>query len=156
MRVSPQKCWLVLLGATFFPGKIMTAPPSSDPFPVKQPDGKTFPAVLKGSQFYYWHETEEGYLVAQDSEDGFWKYAVFTNDSLEPQLLPDAIVGKVDPADFASQGLVAGSRPNMELLAAHIREQEPQPQALPEPQDSPTMPQKATDTPADGGEHEAP
>lgn len=137
--------WLLLLKVLrlllailfFIPAPTIAAPPSPEPFVVRQPSGMSFRAVLLGSEFFSWQETEDGFLILQDAEDGFWKYAVFPVDSLEPRIVENAIVGVANPETLAPQGLQRGARPNKELLARHIRQQEPTPTELPRPESSP-------------------
>jgi M6 family metalloprotease-like protein len=45
-----------------------------------QPDGSTFQAVLKGDEFYAYHETPEGQEITQNLKTGVWEYAVFGAD----------------------------------------------------------------------------
>jgi len=60
-----------------------------------QPDGTKFQAILKGDEFYAYHETVDGYKIIQDSKTGVWYYAI-----LDPhgELIPSSqIVGKSTP-----------------------------------------------------------
>ena len=59
----------------YFTGYLFAVPASPDFAEIKQPDGKTFKARLKGDEFYHWYESEDGYTIIKDTSTKFWKYA---------------------------------------------------------------------------------
>lgn len=63
-----------------------------------QPDGKKIKVKLNGDEFYSWQEDENGYVIENDPKDKFWKYAKPKSNSVEMEIIPDAVVGEKDPA----------------------------------------------------------
>lgn len=84
---------------------------------VAQPDGTRFGLRLKGDEFFSWHETTDGYVIARDAGDGIWKYARPSTDKAAFELLPEAVVGKVDPKAL---GLRSGELPPAGAIRRHI------------------------------------
>ena len=67
--------FFILLFIIFYSGTLFAVPAISDSADIKQPDGKTFKAKLKGDEFYHWYEDEQGYTILKDTETKFWRYA---------------------------------------------------------------------------------
>jgi M6 family metalloprotease-like protein len=60
-----------------------------------QPDGSQFQALLKGDEFYAYHELEDGTRIVKNEETGFWEYAVLSPDGI---LRPSgSVIGKAAP-----------------------------------------------------------
>jgi M6 family metalloprotease-like protein len=87
---------------------------------VAQPDGTRIRLYARGDEYFAWHETAEGYAVARDTTDGFWKFAVPAPDRAEFRVIPDARVGVADPA---SRGVSRRAMPAARLLRDHLRQQ---------------------------------
>ncbi len=68
---------------------------------VAQPDGTTFKLHVRGDEGFSWQETEEGYAVVRDADDGFWRYAVPVAGRAEFRAVAEARVGASDPARHA-------------------------------------------------------
>ena len=118
----------------------MAVPADPNPREVTQPDGTTFQLRLRGDEYFSWHETVEGYTVAKDSADGFWKYAQPATDRVAFIVIPDARVGSCDPA---SLGLGKHARPDAKLLKEIIEER--QRELMGEPEELP-VPDGVTET----------
>ena len=65
---------------------------------LKQPDGTTFQAIIRGDEFTRIKTTADGHAIIQN-KDGWWHYAVYSTD------------GRID-----SSGWKVGSRPPQDIL----------------------------------------
>jgi len=110
-----------MLVSTWFIGGLVPSAHAVPAWPgvteVAQPDGTRFGLRLKGDEFFSWHETEDGYVIARDVRDGTWKYARPSTDKAAFELLPEAAVGKVDPKAL---GLRAGELPPAVAIRRHM------------------------------------
>ena len=83
-----------LTGITAFAG-----PAGKSPVYLKQPDGTTFQASIKGDEFVRIKTTATGQAVIQDS-DGWWCYAIYSEDGTKAS--SGWRVGEETPADVIS------------------------------------------------------
>ncbi|MEI8242798.1 MAG: M6 family metalloprotease domain-containing protein [bacterium] len=65
----------VLLTALALPLQLVAVPACPAPAIGRQPDGATFPILLRGDEHRHWHEDAGGYTVMKDAQ-GWWAYAV--------------------------------------------------------------------------------
>ena len=65
-----------------------------------QPDGTPVRLRNAGGEWFHWHETDDGYVVAKDL-DGFWKHCRPREDSGGLEIIAEAVVGRVSPSDLA-------------------------------------------------------
>ncbi len=104
-------------------------------YEILQPDGTRFNLVLCGDEFFSWHETDDGYVVVMDGEDGFWKYAQPATDCVAFVAIPTARVGSCDPAKL---GLGKHAKPDAERLKEfierHRKDLVGEPEVLPAPE----------------------
>lgn len=109
-------------------------PADPEPVAVEQPDGTDIRLRLKGDESFSWHETSEGYAVVKDPTDGFWKYARPATNRVAFVAIPDARVGKGDPA---RHGIRRHAMPDPKMLRIYIKERrralEGAPEELPIP-----------------------
>ncbi|WP_166442649.1 M6 family metalloprotease domain-containing protein [Phragmitibacter flavus] len=82
-----------------------------------QPDGQKVRLRNAGDEWFHWHETPEGYVVAKD-DDGFWKYSQPKLSSAELEPLRHAVVGRVNPG---SLGLQKRSLPGRNLIRDQVQ-----------------------------------
>jgi len=94
----------------------MAVPANPEPREITQPDGAKFQLLLRGDEFFSWHETVDGYAVAKDA-DGFWKFAQPALDRAAFVPIPEAKVGSTDPAPY---GVSIQALPALPLLRALI------------------------------------
>lgn len=85
---------------------------------VTQPDGRKIQVRLRGDEYFAWHETADGYAVARDQSDGFWKYARPSSNAAAFDIVPGARVGQADPAALK---LKPHALPDRAALKAHLR-----------------------------------
>lgn len=111
-------CCCVLSVAITTQQNAHAVPACPDAAVVMQPDGTQFKMNLFGDEFFSWQETQEGYVIAKDSADGFWKYASPAKDKASFETIPGAIVGAVNPAQL---GLKKGVLPPKDSLQKHQR-----------------------------------
>lgn len=83
-----------LFGITAFAG-----PAGKSPVYLRQPDGTTFQASIKGDEFVRIKTTATGQAVIQDS-DGWWCYAIYSEDGTKAS--SGWRVGEETPADVIS------------------------------------------------------
>lgn len=93
---------LLALICLFFCPTGFCVPANPNPVEVKQPDGKTFQARLRGDEYFSWTETTDGYAVLKDA-DGYWKYANPAPDRAGFEIVAGAKVGTSDPATLKLQ-----------------------------------------------------
>lgn len=71
--VLPVFCWVAVL---LFSVTAIAVPSNEKPWTFHQPDGTPFQAILKGSEYYAYHETPEGEKIVRDDATGYWHYAL--------------------------------------------------------------------------------
>lgn len=96
------RCVLLFSTMIFFAGTREAGAVSAYPGMVEatQPDGKKFQLRLQGDEQFSWNETSEGYAVAKDGSDGYWKYARPASGRAAFEMLPGARVGSVNPTAY--------------------------------------------------------
>ncbi|MBI5387038.1 MAG: M6 family metalloprotease domain-containing protein [Verrucomicrobia bacterium] len=97
----------------------LAVPANPQPREVTQPDGTKIQLRLRGDEFFSWHETIDGYVVAKDAADGFWKFAQPATGKAAFSALAGARVGLADPARL---GLRKHALPEVKVLRALIEE----------------------------------
>ena len=120
LRHRSARLALMLLSACVagWPPQFASAVPARpDGVEVAQPDGAKFRLHLRGDEFFSWHETADGYAVARDTTDGFWKFAQPAVDRAEFQVISAARVGSSDPARFS---LRRNALPHTKVLRAEV------------------------------------
>lgn len=60
---------------------LFAVPASPYPVTFTQPDGSELSILLHGDEFFSYRTTLDGYLIIQDKEDGFFKYAEFKENN---------------------------------------------------------------------------
>ncbi len=103
----------VLVAVTALPLILRATTASPEGLVVLQPNGFPFELRLKGDEYFYWHETADGYAVVLNAVDGYWEYAEPAPDRAGFIPLPGERVGFVDPAEL---GLVPHAMPALEWL----------------------------------------
>ncbi|MFA6435007.1 MAG: M6 family metalloprotease domain-containing protein [Elusimicrobiales bacterium] len=66
---------LFLLAFFLFPSVSRGVPANPAPVYVSQPDGSRIRIVLRGDEFYKWHEDDKGYTILRDTSTKEWTYA---------------------------------------------------------------------------------
>jgi M6 family metalloprotease-like protein len=92
-------------------------PASNEVAELTQPDGSRFRARLQGDEWFNWNETEDGYVIGKDT-DGRWKYRRPRQDRAAFDFVPDAPVGKLNPAAL---GLRRHDLPPRALIHERLR-----------------------------------
>jgi len=85
------------------------------PQTLRQPDGKVFRCLASGDEFYNWLHDENGYVIIQDPDTGFYVYAVKVNGDLLPSRY---VAGRANPKRV---GLEKDIRISPERLAERMR-----------------------------------
>jgi M6 family metalloprotease-like protein len=142
---------------------LYAVPANPEPADLEQPDGNSVKVHIRGDEFFSWHEDTEGYVIKRDPKDKFWKYTRPGKDSLAFEIIPDAVVGRVSPAQ---RNLKKRELPDRSLLRKHIsREWERSqgklpvpPGRRPAPGETETSPEEVSPrkTSSPGSEAEAP
>ena len=78
--LRPNFLLKALLVFSFSTGMLLAAPLSGESFTYNQPDGQTFKVNLFGDEFFAYQETEDGYLIIRDKDNGSFCYAQVTPD----------------------------------------------------------------------------
>ncbi len=87
---------------------------------VTQPDGNVIALQLRGDEHFHWMESAQGYAVAQDTADGFWKYALPAKDRAAFDLIPSARVGVADPVALQlKKGALPGAAALKKQIESH-------------------------------------
>ena len=122
---TPIARWMVAVILTSL--ALLLASPSAQAVPayprsveVTQPDGAKFKLRLHGDEYFSWEEDEEGYAVARDKVDQYWKYARPAKNNAAFEIIPEARVGKVDPRLL---NLRKNALPDKAVLKEHVRAQ---------------------------------
>jgi len=97
LRCSPIACALGSLAVLWATVSALGSAASSHIVNEVQPDGAMVRVRNMGGEWFHWHETEDGYVVARDT-DGFWKHCRPKAAAAEFEIVPDAIVGRANPA----------------------------------------------------------
>ena len=56
------------------------------PTTLTQPDGEVFNCLASGDEFYHYLHTEDDYTIIQNREDGYFYYAIKSNEKLIPSI----------------------------------------------------------------------
>jgi M6 family metalloprotease-like protein len=113
MKYSYVTWFSAALLTTFAFSSAFAVPANPDPVSIKQPDGSSFILKLKGDEFFSWNETSDGYAVAKDAGDGYWKYAKPASGEAKFEIIPGAKVGAVPPS---SLGIIKNALPEKAAL----------------------------------------
>ncbi len=115
--LSRARTWLASLGLFLLcASHVLAGPASGDVAEEDQPGSSARVRLrLHGDEWFAYNATDDGYVIKKDA-DGKWKYAVPRQDSVAFDILPDAVVGEVDPA---SRGLKKHDLPPAALLRQH-------------------------------------
>jgi len=108
---------ILLLFLTFL---APAAPLSFVPQRLIQPDGVILNCFASGDEFYNWLHDANGYTIVQDSNNGYYMYALLVKGNLLPS---SAVAGRSDPASLGIQPWLSVSpivmqRKRDQLLAA--------------------------------------
>ncbi len=85
---------------------------NDEPETVTQPDGTVIHCFATGDEFYNWLHDASNFTIIQDSQSGYYTYAVLQNGILKSS---DLIVGRDDPA-------AAGLHPGINISADAMKE----------------------------------
>jgi len=94
-RKSGLLSLLIITLALFFSFPVHAAWLKNQQVTVKQPDGTQLHLLATGDEFYNWLHDAAGYTIIQSETDGYFYYAVLSNDQLVPSSYK---VGLADPA----------------------------------------------------------
>lgn len=85
---------------------------------VTQPDGRKIQVCARGDEYFAWHETEDGYAVARDT-DGYWTYVRPSDKEARFETIAGARVGRVNPKTLK---LTPHALPGRAALRKHLRQ----------------------------------
>lgn len=74
-----KKCFVILFGLLLFNNVIFSSLIDTGFIKWKQPNGVEFKARLWGDEFFYWMQTNNGYMIV-DSPEGWYYYAMLDED----------------------------------------------------------------------------
>lgn len=85
------------------------------PYTITQPDGTVIECFASGDEYFNWLHDENGYVIIQNHDNGYYYYAERIEDDLVPS---EYLVGKVFPGDI---GLVPNAKPSAERLQEYFK-----------------------------------
>ncbi|MDO8490842.1 MAG: hypothetical protein Q7T04_02360, partial [Dehalococcoidia bacterium] len=88
---------------------VSAAPLEDVPQTIVQPDGEELHVFATGDEFYHWLHDQNGYVIVQNAETGFFVYAIEKAGDIVPS---QYVAGKVDPGQV---GLKPNIRPSPEV-----------------------------------------